>query len=73
LWRVRFSRWLARRILGRDVMLSALAEWHRHPARHAINALFFDRDHCSRVADWEAYAAREAEDEDERFRRVMEP
>lgn len=55
--RIAVSRWLSRRILGRDELLCAHLEWRQHWARHAMNALFLDRGHCNASAAWEARQA----------------
>lgn len=63
--RVRASRALSRAVLGRDVMLCALAEWHRWRIRRLLNALAFwdwGRDHCASCADWEARRERDPVD-----------
>jgi hypothetical protein len=52
--RERLSRAISRTFLGRDEMICAIAEWHQWRARHIINALFFDRNHCRTMAEWEA-------------------
>lgn len=58
MWRVRASRRLARRILGREEMLCAWVHWHRHWLEPLIDALFLmidgRRHHCRDAADWEA-------------------
>ena len=62
MWRVRLSRWMAWHLLGRREMLCAWSDWNRWPLRHLLNALFFwERDHCAKSADWEAWQAREAD------------
>lgn len=57
--RIACSRWLGRLLFGRPEMVCALADWHRHPARHVLNLLFLDRHHCAGAADWEARDGRE--------------
>jgi hypothetical protein len=58
--RVRASRWLSRWLLGRDVMLCAIADAYRWRARTALDMLFFwDRPHCERAADWESFRGRD--------------
>lgn len=56
--RVRASRAISRRLFRIDVMICALADWHRWRVRHALNLAFRwrDRDHCGLCADWEARA-----------------
>jgi hypothetical protein len=64
--RVRLSRWLSRRIVGAEVMVCALADWHRWRIRPALNLAFAwrDRDHCGLCADWEARQGREPDPAD---------
>jgi hypothetical protein len=52
--RERISRAISRTFLGRDEMLSSIAEWHRWRSRHIINALFLDRNHCRSCAEYDA-------------------
>ena len=59
--RVRASRAISRRLFRIEVMVCALADWHRWRVRHALNLAFRwrDRDHCGLCADWEARQGRE--------------
>jgi hypothetical protein len=64
--RVRASRAISRRLLGAEVMLCALADWHRWRIRPALNLVFRwrERDHCAICADWEARQEREPDPTD---------
>lgn len=63
--RVRLSRWLARRILGRQSMICAELAWKAHPAVPLIDAAFWlirrERRHCLSCALWEASRERESD------------
>jgi hypothetical protein len=64
--RVRLSRWLSAKIVGAEVMVCALADWHRWCIRPALNLAFAwrERDHCGLCADWEARQEREPDPTD---------
>lgn len=54
--RVRLSRAISLYLFSAEVMLCALADWHRWRIRRALNLAFRwrQRDHCADCADWEA-------------------
>lgn len=71
--RVRLSRWLGRVIFGQDAMVSTIADQRQWRLRHAINALFWDRQHCARANDWECRQRPEADPLAEEWLRPVEP
>jgi hypothetical protein len=52
--RIAFSRSISRVLIGREIMLCAVADERQHWSRHLLNALFLDHGHCAAAADWEA-------------------
>jgi hypothetical protein len=52
--RERMSRAISLVLTGRNAMLCAIAEEHEWPARHVLNGMFLDRNHCRAAAEWEA-------------------
>lgn len=52
--RIAVSRRLSRFLIGREIMLCAVADERQHWSRHLLDALFLDVGHCAAAADWEA-------------------